>query len=93
MAHVLLIREAIAFIFRETSGLLFPKWLYDQLMRRSRWINLKNPTHSKISVIDFILAVCEIKDVKLSGFGPMQLTAKRKPWKLMIEKIPWRKWK
>ena len=43
--------------------------------------------------MDLILAVWEIQDVELSVFGPMQLTAKRNPWKLMIEKIPGRKQK
>ena len=28
--------------------------------------------------MDLILAVCEIQDVTVSVFGPMQLTAKRK---------------
>ena len=39
----------------------------------------------KRSVMDLILAACQIQNVTFSVFGPMQLTAKRKPWKLIIE--------
>ena len=38
----------------------------------------------KLSLAELILAVCEIRDVTLTVFGSVQLTAKRKAWKLSI---------
>ena len=78
------VREAILVLLKKRvpAASEIDIYIYIITLSLSRWICYLLP--KKHSVMDLILKVWDVQDIKLTAFKPKALTTKKKSWKIRI---------